>query len=230
MKIPRCLFIASLLALVTAANGEGSADFYAGGSVNRFSLLRDTASAAGFQLGVRTWALSWLGVDVGYADLGRVGSSFPVNPVYPPGYALPQYVIATTGTNTLSVSASAIYVLPVVRIPLGDHVHGWLEVGPERFESRIGSNLYAAGFPATGAPVGLGASGLEGNFAQTRACLAAMAKAGLSISIDSRWAVEAELHATGAPAITNPQIYSVPDIGNRRLSIWGAGLSADYRY
>jgi hypothetical protein len=238
--LPGLFFSIVVAAIWTTTARSESLEIYAGGSENEFTLLRETKSVAGYQFGVRDWFLSWLGGEFGSADFGSVKGSFPVQPVYPPGTVFYDVVFPAIGTNTLHVSARAVYALPVLRASFGTRLSGWLAFGPERFESKIGSDLFI--LPPTVLTVTpLAASGesrieprssqlyipsyIEAGYSQTRRSWAPVAKTGLRLTIDSRWAVEAELHATGAPAISDPQIYPHADIGRRRLDIWGAGFS-----
>jgi hypothetical protein len=202
------------------------ADFYAGGFDDQFNLLRETKTAIGYEFGSKVWFMSWLGFDIGFADFGSINGAFPFEPNYR-GVALPQFILQSTGTNTTHVSASAFYAAPAFRVSLGSQMSGWLEVGPDRIESRVGSELYSL-HPGSGAPVFLGASGLWANVSQTRHSWAAIFKLGLRYRFDSHWSLDGEFHTTGIPAFSDPQVYENVDIGHRYLTIWGEGISVVY--
>jgi len=51
---------------------------------------------------------------------------------------------------------------------------------------------------------------------------------GLRYEFDSHWSLEAEFHATGIPAFSDPQVYTNVDIGHRYLAIRGEGISVVY--
>jgi hypothetical protein len=202
------------------------ADLYAGGFNDQFSLLRETKSVIGYEFGSKVWFLSWVGLDIGYANFGSINGAFPFEPSYG-RVALPQYILQSTGTNTTHVSATAFYAAPVLRVSLNPQISGWLEVGPDRIESRVGSDLYSLR-SSTSAPVFLGASGLWANVSQTRNSWAAICKLGLRYKFDSHWSLEGEFHTTGIPAFSDPQVYRNADIGRRYLTIRGEGISVVY--
>jgi len=202
------------------------ADLYGGGFNDQFNLLRETKSVIGYEFGSRVWFLSWVGLDIGYANFGSINGAFPFEPNYH-GVALPQFILQSTGTNTTHVSATAFYAAPVLRVSLNPQMSGWLEIGPDRIESRLGSDLHSL-HPSSGAPVFLGASGLWANVSQARNSWAAICKLGLHYKFDSHWSLEGEFHATGVPAFSDPQVYRNVDIGHRFLSILGEGISVVY--
>ena len=223
--VVRRSLLAAICVFTAALNrAQGQAELYAGVSENRFSLLRDSASATGFEFGGRYGVLSWLALDAGYTDFGKVSGAFPVVAVYPPGTVFTQQFIFTTGTNSLHVDARATYLLPEFRCSFGSLLSGSLGFGLARFETKIGSNLfYQSGIIRT----------VDGSFAWlptysgTRRTWTSLGRASLRAAISRSWTAEASVHLASVPAFNG--LYSNVDIGNRRLQVFGVALDLIWR-
>jgi opacity protein-like surface antigen len=215
MKPASWLALAALAALAPVRLGAVDLDFYAGPSVNEFSMVHDSRTTGGFGLGAQAWILPFLGVDAGIADLGRVDGGFPIEATYPPGQPIPQYVLQTSGTNSLNVSSSAAYALAEVRTHLGDRVGAWLGLGPDLAGTRATSNLFI------GLPVG------HPTYSGTRNAVGFMARAGADLEIAKGLSLDLDLHYSRAPAFDQftfyPQFENA-DIGSRQLQVLGVGI------
>jgi hypothetical protein len=218
--------LAAICVLTAAPNRvHGQVELYAGPSKNRFSLLRDSATTSGFEFGGRYGVLSWLALDAGYTDFGKVSSAFPATTNLPPmsiGLS-PIYM----GINSFHVDACAAYLMPELRCQLGTLFSGSLGFGLARFETRIGSNLFEqysfalpAGWPA------------YPDYSGTSRSWTGIGRASLRAAIWRSWTAEVSAHLTSASAIemkhAADSIFN-DDIGNRRLQVFGVALDLVWR-
>jgi len=220
--------LAAVCVLTAALNrAHGQIELYAGPSENRFSLLRDSASTTGFEFGARYGVLSWLALDAGYTDFGKVSSAFPVTADLPPmaiGLS-PNY----TGTNSLHVDACAVYLLPELRCEFGSLLSGSLGFGLARFETRIGSNYFTSPFMYFAS---VGGALWTPDYTGTSRSWTGLGRASLRAAISRSWTAEASAHFTSAPAIemkyAADSVFD-DDIGNRRLQVFGVALDLIWR-
>lgn len=234
-------FLAAVCVLTAAHNKVyGQAELYAGSSENRFSLLRDSASALGFEFGGRYGVLSWLALDVGYTNFGKVSSAFPFEDVatLPPGEVvvldpstiewagMPVAELTliipppSMGRNSFHVDARAVYLLPELKCSFGHHLSGSLGFGLARFESKIGGNLFIEQMQFSSILVGsVPPAGWLPIYSGTRRSWTGLGRASLRAAFSRSWRAEAGAQLTGAPAFSN---FDPPgNIGRRRLEIIG---------
>ena len=227
--VVRQLFLAAICVFIAALNKvHGQIEIYAGPSENRFSLFRDSASATGYEFGGRYGVRSWLALDAGYTDFGKVNSAFSVVAVLPPGFTL-----VTTGILSgplhvdARVDARAVYLLPEFRCSFGSLLSGSLGVGLARFESKIGSNEFYE------VPVPVGGPALLPTwlptYSGTRRSWTGIGRASLRAVVSRSWTAEASVHFTSAPAITADYALGA-DIGNRRLQVLGGTVDLIWRF
>jgi hypothetical protein len=230
MPVVRRAFLFAICVFTAALNkAYGQAELYAGASENRFSLLRGSASTTGYEFGGRYGVYSWLALDAGYTDFGKVSSAFPVVAIYPFGTNFTQQFTPTTGTNSLHVDASAVYLLPEFKCSFGPLLSGSLGFGLARFEPKIGSNdfyqslviapINGSAQPPTWLP----------EYSGTRRSWTGIGRASLRAAISRSWTAEATVHYTSAPAI-DADYPSIADIGNRRLRVFGVALDLIWRF
>lgn len=234
-------FLAAVCILTAAHNKVyGQAELYAGSSENRFSLLRDSASTMGFEFGGRYGVLSWLALDVGYTNFGKVSSAFPFEDVAtpPPGdvvivggstvewAGVPVAGLTviipppSMGKNSFHVDARAVYLLPELAYTFGHHLSGSLGFGLARFESKIGGNLFFEQMQFSGTLVGsVPPAGWLPIYSGTRRSWTGLGRASLRAAVSRSWRAEAGAQLTGAPAFCN--FDPAGNIGRRRLEIIG---------
>jgi opacity protein-like surface antigen len=220
MSLRNILALTAGVALAAARAGAAELDFYAGPTINEYSMLHDTRTATGFQVGAVAWLPGNIGFDAGVADTGRVDNGFPVQATYPPGEAFPQYVLQTQGTNSLSVSSSSAYALVEARVHLGDSFGAWLGIGPEKSWNRATSNLQI-GYP-----------NFHPTYSGKRSPGGFMARTGLDFQIAPSLSLELEAHYSISPAFNNfsfyPQ-YVNADIGSQQLQVLGGAINLVWR-
>ena len=241
-------FLAAVCVFAAALNRvHGQTELYGGISESRFALLRSDASATGYEFGCRFGVLSWLALDAGYTDFGKVNGAFPLEGgIYLPGAfssgpmntpltvvgnnlqsGLPTYFGSggpqTTGPDSLHVDARAVYFLPELRYSFGSLLSGSLGFGLARFESKIGSNFYQSGM------IGTAPGTWWETYSGTRRSWTSLGRASLRAAISRSWTLEASAHFTSAPAFSSYYVFGGVD-GRERLQVLGVALDLIWRF